>query len=53
MKIGVKEFDPDRLALSKKEILEFCDKVLAKWKAEPESNSRNIVAMTAVKTSVF
>ena len=53
MKKGTKEFDPDRLVLSKKEILEFCDKVLAKWKVEPETNSRNIVAMTAVKTSVF
>ena len=27
-----KKFDPDRLVLSKKEILEFCDKVLEKWK---------------------
>ncbi len=48
-----KKFDPDRLVLSKKEILEFCDKVLEKWKKEPEINSRNIVAMTAVRTSVF
>ena len=47
------EFDPDRLVLSKKEILEFCDKVLDKWKREPKVNSRNIVAMTAVRTSVF
>ena len=53
MKKGTKEFNPDHLVLSKKEILEFCDNVLAKWKAEPESNSRNIVAMTAVKTTVF
>ena len=48
-----KDFDPDRLVLSKKEILEFCDKVLDKWKKEPKVNSRNIVAMTAVRTSVF
>ena len=48
-----KEFDPDRLVLSKKEILEFCDKVLEKWKKEPKNNARNIVAMTAVRTSVF
>ena len=53
MKKGTKEFDPDRLVLSKNEILEFCDKVLAKWKEDPETNSKNIVAMTAVKTSVF
>ena len=47
MKKGAKEFDPDRLILSKKEILEFCDKVLAKWKEDPKTNSRNIIAMTA------
>jgi hypothetical protein len=48
-----KEFDPDRLVLSKKEILEFCDNVLEKWKKDSKVNSRNIVAMTAVRTSVF
>jgi len=48
-----KEFDPDRLELSKKEILEFCDNVLDKWKKESKVNSRNILAMTAVRTSVF
>lgn len=53
MKKGTKDIVTDRLVPSKKEILEFCDKVLAKWKAEPDTNSRNIVAMTAVKTSVF
>ena len=53
MKKDTKEIVPDRLVPSKKEILEFCDKVLAKWKADPDTNSRNIVSMTAVKTSVF
>ena len=53
MKKSGKEFDPDRLVLSKKEILEFCDNVLDKWKKESKTNSRNIVAMTAVRTSVF
>ena len=48
-----KDFNPDRLSLSKKEILEFCDKVLEKWKKDPKNNARNIVAMTAVRTSVF
>lgn len=48
-----KQYDPDRLVLSKKEILEFCDNVLDKWKKEPKVNSRNIVSMTAVRTSVF
>jgi hypothetical protein len=53
MKKPSKEFDPDRLVLSKKEILDFCDNVLDKWKKEPKVNSKNIVAMTAVRTSVF
>jgi hypothetical protein len=53
MKKNDKQYDPDRLVLSKKEILDFCDKVLDKWKKEPKVNSRNIVAMTAVRTSVF
>ncbi len=30
-----KEFDPDRLVLTKQEILVFCDKVLAKWNKNP------------------
>jgi len=48
-----KEFDPDRLVLSKEQILEFCDKVLAEWKEDPNQNRSNIVAMTAVRTSVY
>lgn len=53
MKKVTKEFDPHSLVPPKKEILEFCDKVLTKWKSEPKPNPKNIVAMTAVKTSVF
>ena len=45
-------FDPDRLVLTKSEILEFCDRVLEKWNKNPTKNSKNILAMTAVKTSV-
>jgi len=48
-----KEFDPDRLVLSKDQILEFCDNVLAEWKEDPNQNRSNIVAMTAVRTSVY
>ena len=47
-----KEFDPDRLVLSKEQILEFCDNVLRKWKDDPNQLRSNIVAMTAVRTSV-
>lgn len=53
MKKSKKEFDPDRLVLSKDQILEFCDKVLAEWKEDPNQNQSNIVAMTAVRTSVY
>ena len=45
-------FDPDRLVLTKKEILEFCDKVIEKWNKQPSENANNILAMTAVKASI-
>jgi hypothetical protein len=38
--------------LTKKEILEFCDRVIEKWKKTPEKNTNNILAMTAVKASI-
>lgn len=44
--------DPDRLALSKEQILEFCDEVLEKWGKEPVKNSKQIFAMNTVKTSI-
>lgn len=53
MKKGRKEFDPDELVLSQNQILEFCDKVLTKWKGDPNQNRSNIVAMTAVRNSVY
>ena len=53
MKKSGKKFDPDRLVLSKDQILEFCDKVLSEWKEDPNQNRSNIVAMTAVRTSVY
>jgi len=48
-----KEFDPDRLVLTKQEILEFCDGVLEKWKKKPKENAQNIFAMNAVRMSVL
>ena len=45
--------DPDELALTKKDIIEFCDRVLKKWQQDPSGNARNIPAMLAVRTSVF
>lgn len=45
--------DPEGLALTKTEILEFCDRVLKKWQSSPVENARNMPAMLAVRTSVF
>lgn len=46
-------FDPDKLALTKKDILNFCDRVLEKWSINSTKNANNILAMNAVKTSVI
>ncbi|MFZ8907422.1 MAG: hypothetical protein ACO2Y5_00735 [Nitrosopumilaceae archaeon] len=46
-------FEPDKLALTKKDILDFCDRVLEKWSKNPTKNANNIMAMNAVKTSVL
>ena len=53
VKKSTKDFDPDRLALSKEQILEFCDRVLTEWKDDPNQTQSNVVAMTAVRTSVY
>ena len=47
------DFEPDKLALNKKDILDFCDRVLDKWSKNPSKNSNNILAMNAVKTSII
>lgn len=46
-------FEPDKLALSKKDILDFCDRVIVKWSENPSKNTKNILAMNAVKTSIL
>ncbi len=45
-------FDPEKLVLTKPEILEFCDRVLKKWEKNPTNNENNILAMNGVKVSV-
>ena len=45
--------DPDSLALSKNDIIDFCDRVIKKWQQDPAKNARNIPAMFAVRTSVY
>ena len=53
---GEKKFrDPDELSLGKKDVLDFCDRVLLRWQNEtltPEM-TKNITAMMAVKTAVY
>lgn len=48
-----KIFEPDKLSLTKSEIVEFCDRVLSKWNKNPTENANQILAMNAVKTSVI
>lgn len=45
--------NPDRLALTKPEIVMFCDGVIEKWSKDTTKNAKNILAMNAVKTSVL
>lgn len=47
------KYDDGRLALSKDEILEFCDRIITKWQNDPTKDARHIFAMNAVKTSVI
>ena len=39
------QMDPDKLNLSKKDLLEFCDKVLEEWSENKVSNFKYIVAI--------
>jgi len=43
----------EKLVLTKQEILDFCDTVLAKWENDPAKDNRHIFAMNAVKTSIL
>lgn len=45
--------NPDRLALTKPEIVMFCDRVINKWSEDTTKNAKNILAMNAIKTSVL
>ena len=45
---AAKGYNPDKLVLSKNEIIEFCDHVLDKWSKEPTKNAQNILARKAL-----
>ncbi len=53
MKKKNEKFDPDKLVLSKNDILDFCDRVIEKWSKNPEKHANHIFAMNAVKTSIL
>ena len=46
-------FDPDRLELTKPEIIAFCDRIISKWNKNSSKNAQNILAMNAVKTAIL
>lgn len=50
-----KPHNPDRLLLEKKDILDFCDRVLERWQNEPLTSNmtKNIAAMMGVRTAVY
>ena len=50
---AAKGYNPDKLVLSKNEIIEFCDRVLDKWSKEPTKNAQNILAMNAVRAGIY
>ena len=45
--------DSEKLVLTKQEILDFCDGVIAKWESDSSKDARHIFAMNAVKTSIL
>lgn len=46
-------FESEKLVLTKQEILDFCDNVILKWEHDPTKDTRHILAMNAVKTSIL
>jgi len=46
------EFDPDKLNLTKKDLISFCDKMINEWKLNKRSNFRYILAMEIMKAQI-
>tara|TARA_R100001086_G_scaffold158515_1_gene84936 strand:- start:141 stop:437 length:297 start_codon:yes stop_codon:yes gene_type:complete len=46
------EFDPDKLNLTKKDLVSFCDKCMDEWKQNKRANFRYIIAMEIMKTQI-
>jgi len=46
------EFDPDKLNLTKKDLLDFCDKCIDNWKANKRANFRYILSLEIMKAQI-
>ena len=45
------EFDPDKLRLTKQDLLNFCDKCVLEWKKNKRANFRYILALEIMKST--
>ena len=46
------EFDPDKLRLTKKDLLNFCDRMVIEWKKNMRANFRYILALEIMKAQI-
>jgi hypothetical protein len=46
------EFDPDKLNLTKKDLLDFCDRMVLEWRKNKRSNFRYILALEIMKAQI-
>ena len=45
-------FDPDELQLTKKDLVDFCERCITEWKQNTRGNFKYIVAMTLMKSQI-
>ena len=45
-------FDPDKLNLTKKDLVNFCDKSMDEWRQNKRSNFRYILAMSIMRAQI-
>jgi len=50
--MGGIEFDPDKLNLTKKDLVNFCDKCMDEWKKNKRDNFRYLLAMEIMKAQI-
>ena len=46
------EFDPDKLNLTKQDLLNFCDKCIDNWKLNKRANFRYILSLEIMKAQI-